>query len=79
MKESKNLSKTFGGIDISVDSPEQDHICFEIPVFASKKNQIDGKRLKLPSCIIGNLSFINIFNTVKEEMGGILHHTTPFT
>ena len=41
-KESKNLSKTFRGMDISVDSPEQDHICFNIPVFASKKNQIDG-------------------------------------
>ena len=41
-KESKNLLKTFGGMDISVDSPEQDHICFEITVFASKKNQIDG-------------------------------------
>ena len=41
-KESKNLSKTFGGMYISVDSPEQDHICFDIPVFASKKNQIDG-------------------------------------
>ena len=29
-------------MDISVDSPEQDHICFSIPVFASKKDQIDG-------------------------------------
>ena len=29
-------------MDISVDSPEQDHICFKIPVFASNKNQIDG-------------------------------------
>ena len=42
MKESKNLSKTFRGMDISVDSPEQDHICLDISVFASKKNQIDG-------------------------------------
>ena len=42
MKESKNLSKTFQGMDISVDSPGQDHICLDIPVFASKKNQIDG-------------------------------------
>ena len=41
-KESKKLSKTFRGMDISVDSPEQDHICLDIPVFASKKNQIDG-------------------------------------
>ena len=41
-KESEKLSKTFRGMDISVDSPEQDHICFEFPVFASKKNQIDG-------------------------------------
>ena len=41
-KESKNLSKTFRGMDISVYSPERDHICFDIPVFASKKNQIDG-------------------------------------
>ena len=29
-------------MDISVDSPEQDHICFNSQVFASKKNQIDG-------------------------------------
>ena len=28
-----------------VDSPEQDHIRFNIPVFASKNNQIDGNRL----------------------------------
>ena len=35
--------------------------------------------LKLPNCIIETLSFTNIFNTMKEEMGGILHHTTPFT
>ena len=42
MKESKNLSKTFRCKDISVDSPEQDHICFDIPDLASKKNQIDG-------------------------------------
>ena len=41
-KESKNLSKTFRGMDISVDSPEQDHICFDIPAFASKRNQSDG-------------------------------------
>ena len=41
-KESKNLSKMFRGMDMSVDSPEQDHICFDIPVFASKQNQIDG-------------------------------------
>ena len=66
-------------MDTSVDSPEQDHICFNIPVFASKKNQIDGLGLKLPNCIIENLSFTNIFNTMKEETGGILHHTTPFT
>ena len=29
-------------MDISVNSPEQDHICFDIPALASKKNQIDG-------------------------------------
>ena len=38
----KELIKTFRGMDISVDSPEQDHICFNIPVFASEKNHIDG-------------------------------------
>ena len=41
-KESKNLSKKFRGMDISVDSPEQDHIFVDIPVFASKKKQIGG-------------------------------------
>ena len=46
-KESKSLSKTFRDMNISVDSPEQDNICFNIPVFASKKDQIDGKGLKL--------------------------------
>ena len=29
-------------MDIPVDSPEQDHICFNIPDFASKNNQIEG-------------------------------------
>ena len=29
-------------MDVFVDRPEQDHICFNIPVFAPKKNQIDG-------------------------------------
>ena len=29
-------------MNISVDSPEHDHICFDIPVFAYKKDQIDG-------------------------------------
>ena len=41
-KESKNLSKKFPGMDISVDNSEQDHICFNIPVFASKKSLLDG-------------------------------------
>ena len=76
---SKIISKKFRGMDISVDSPEQDHICFNISVFAFKKKQIDGLGMKIPNCIIENLSFINIFKTMKEEMGGILYHTTPST
>ena len=51
-----------------MDCPEQDHIYFNIPVFASKKNQIDGSGLKAPNCIIEKLSFVNIFHTMNEEM-----------
>ena len=52
-------------MNISVDSSEEDHICFSILVFVSKKNQIDGYGLKNYNCVIENLSFIKIFYTVK--------------
>ena len=48
-------------MDIFVDGPEQYHACFNIPVFALKRNQIVASGLKIPNCIIENLSFINMF------------------
>ena len=61
---------------LPLDSSEQDHFCFSIPVFFSKNNQIGGQGLKTSNCIIENLSFIKICYTMKEVMGGILYHTT---
>ena len=66
----KTLLKPFSSVYISVDSPEQDIIVFNIPVIIAKKNQINAQGLKNSSCIIENLLTANgaTVGTAKESI-----------
>ena len=66
-------------MNISVDSFEQDHICFSISVFVSKRIKLVDMGLKTSNCFIEILSFIKICYTIKKVIGGILYHTSQTT
>ena len=55
-----------------MDSPEEGHICFNIPVFASKRLKLMVKGLKSLAVLKTCLSPIYLYNF---ELGDIHHHT----
>ena len=63
---------------ISVNSPEQDIIVFNIPVIIAKKNQ-NAQGLNISNCIIENLPFVCEFSVMKEVVNGVLYHATWYT
>ena len=68
----QGIFKTFSSVYISMDSPEQDIIVFNIPV-------MNAQRLKNSNCTIENLPFHCEFSTMKEVVDGVLYHTTQIT
>ena len=70
------LLEAFWGMYIPMYSPEQDHICFSIPIFIAIKNHIDIKRMKAYNWIIENMSFNIMFPALKEVVVGILGYVT---
>ena len=73
------LLKTISSVYISEDSPEEDIIVFNIPVFFAKKNQINAQGLKNSNCITENLPADCGFSTMKEEVDVVLYHATQIT
>ena len=64
---------------ISVDSPKQDIIVFNIPFFIAKNNQINAQGLKNSTCTIEDLPFDCEFSTMKEVVNGVLFRATKIT
>ena len=58
-------TKTVSRVCISVNSPEQVIIVFNIPVIIAKKNQNNAQGLKNSNCIIENLPFVCEFSVKK--------------
>ena len=61
---------------ISVHSPDQEIIVFNIPVIIAKKNQINAQWLKPQTVSFKNLTFDYEFTTMKEVVDGVPYNAT---